>query len=109
MHDADHYDKQVMRAPSVPQISVDRYLFLESEEEHQMQELETYRRRMQGKRERMAKLQDELNRELDRVEILAARQDECEAEKERLWDAMSKEDFREMGRRDVHHKRQKVN
>jgi hypothetical protein len=108
MHDADDYGKQALRVPSVPQTYVDLFLYLEGKERNQLQELETYRRRLQGKRERMETRQEELNRNLDEVEILAARQDECDSEKKRLWDVMSNEDLREVGRRDIHNKRHKV-
>jgi hypothetical protein len=56
----------------------------------------------------MAELEEVLNKELDEMNMLAARQQQCGVKKKRLWDTMSKEDFREMGRRDVE-KRQKMN
>jgi hypothetical protein len=49
-----------------------------------------------------------LEREESEAAALITRKDEGEAEKRRIWDAMSKEDVRELGRQDSNRKRRKL-
>ena len=56
----------------------------------------------------MESLAKELKQEEDGASALKERKDAAESEKKRLWDTMSKEDIRELGRKDSQRKRQKA-
>jgi len=58
-------------------------------------------------RGRLMEVQASLEKEEGEAAKVADRKDKSQAEKKRLWDAMSKEDVRELGRRDSQRKRQK--
>jgi hypothetical protein len=83
-------------------------LYLENKEIVLQEELDIRHRRLEGKRERLKKLEEELVQYANVVEALSEKQKECEMEKQQLWNTMSKNDFREMGRQDVNNKRQRV-
>jgi predicted ATP-grasp superfamily ATP-dependent carboligase len=90
--------------PDTPPI--DRYLDLEDEEITISKDLEASNDRINEVKEQLehfAKLLKEAG-----ATSLHASKDLREAEKKRLWNIMTKEEVRELGRRDVERKRQRV-
>jgi hypothetical protein len=108
MQGVNYHQDEPQGNSTATESSVDRFLSLECQEKSLQQELEAHGRSMQRTRECMARLDEKMKQELEELDVLATRQDECSMEKNRLRDTMSKEDFREMGRRDVSNKQQKT-
>ena len=59
-------------------------------------------------RDQIKAVAQQLEQEQGRAAAVALQRDVAKADKKRLWDAMSKEDIRELGRRDNERKRQKL-
>ena len=88
---------------------IDRYLDLEDEEQALSEELDRYTFRVMDLRRQLMEAQASLEKEEKEVAKVVDRKEKSEAEKKRLWDVMSKEDVRELGRRDSQRKRQRLN
>ncbi|CAA9957966.1 hypothetical protein PTMSG1_01542 [Pyrenophora teres f. maculata] len=101
---------KVESTPTSPFVDppIDRYLDLEDEEKELSDELKRYNCRVTEMRRRVIEAQALLEKEEKEAAKVVDRKDKSEAEKKRLWDAMSKEDVRELGRRGGHRKRQKA-
>lgn len=72
------------------------------------EDLKHYNCRVMEMRRRVIEAQALLKKEEREAAKVVDRKDKSEAEKKRLWDTMSKEDVRELGRRDSERKRLKV-
>jgi hypothetical protein len=86
--------------------SIDRYLHLESQDHALTKRLDDHDSRIDALRKKLAEVRTQLEKEEVEAATLITQKDKGETEKKRLWDAMSKEDVRELGRRDIK-KRQK--
>lgn len=90
------------------QIEVERLLDLEDKEHASCDELKEYKARVGKLNEQMKLLTQELELEMETAAALQSRRHQEEAERKRPWDTMSKEDIRELGRRDIERKRHEI-
>ncbi|KAH7074488.1 hypothetical protein BKA63DRAFT_443553 [Paraphoma chrysanthemicola] len=88
--------------------SVERYLVLENNEERTSHDLDDQDCRINALRERVNMLQAELEEEQIKAASLGQKHTQIKEAKRQLWDDMTKEEIRELGRRDESNKRQKV-
>jgi hypothetical protein len=89
-------------------LPIDRYLDLEDEEITISKDLEASNDRINEVKEQLEHFAKLLKQVEAGATSLRASKDLREAEKKRLWDIMTKEEVRELGRRDVERKRQRV-
>ncbi|KAH7087470.1 hypothetical protein FB567DRAFT_469727 [Paraphoma chrysanthemicola] len=88
--------------------SIERYLVLENDEERTSHDLDDQNQHINALRERVNILQAELEEEQLQATSLAQQHTRIKVEKWQLWEDMTKEEIRELGRRDERNKRQRV-
>jgi hypothetical protein len=69
--------------------------------------LDEHDSRIDALRKKLAEVQTQLGKEEAEAATVITQKDKGEVERKRLWVAMSKDDVRELGRRDIYKKRQK--
>jgi hypothetical protein len=101
-------ESQILPKAAQKDLVIDRYLALEDGERFINEELKVRNDQINTIIFQLWSLADDLKKEEDGASALIARKDEEEAQKTRLWDSMSKDQIRELGRQDVGRERQKL-
>jgi predicted nuclease with TOPRIM domain len=90
-----------------PTETIDRFLELEDQNHELRDDLDFHEGNIKDLKRRMTEIETQMKEELQAVELIIAQREERDLEKKRLWDTMSKEEIRELGRRDSMTKRPK--